>query len=53
MIMPQHLDAYVNAGRHIRIELPKMLEDCTNIVFVESFDEVKAAIATLLKKLIP
>ena len=48
-----HLDAYVNAGRHIRIELPKMLEDCTNIVFVESFDEVKAVIATLLKKLIP
>ena len=48
-----HLDAYINAGRHIRIELPKMLEDCTNIVFVESFDEVKAVIATLLKKLIP
>lgn len=45
-----HLDAYINAGRHIRIELPKMLEDCTNIVFVESFDEVKAALTTFLKK---
>jgi len=48
-----HLDAYINAGRHLRIELPKMIEDCTNIVFVESFDEVKTVIATLLKKLIP
>jgi len=48
-----HLDAYINAGRHIRIELPKMLEDCTNIVFVESFDEVKAVLTTLLKKLVP
>jgi len=48
-----HLDAYINAGRHIRIELSRMVEDCSNIVFVESFDEVKAVIATLLKKLNP
>jgi len=46
-----HLDAYINAGRHIRIELPKMLEDCLNIVFVESFDEVKSAVVVLAKKL--
>ena len=48
-----HLDAYINAGRHIRIELPKMLEDCQNIIFVDSFDEVKTVITTLLKKLNP
>jgi len=47
-----HLDAYVNSGRHIRIELPKMLEDCKNIVFVESFDEVKSAITILMNKLL-
>ena len=48
-----HLDAYVNAGRHIRIELPKMLEGCKNIIFVESFDEVKSVITILMKKLLP
>ena len=48
-----HLDAYINAGRHIRIELSKMVEDCANIIFVESFDEVTAVITALLKKLIP
>lgn len=47
-----HLDAYVNAGRHIRIELPKMLEGVKNIIFVESFDEVKTAITILLKRLL-
>lgn len=47
-----HLDAYVNAGRHIRIELPKMLEGVKNIVFVESFDEVKTAITLILRKLL-
>jgi len=47
-----HLDAYINAGRHIRIELPKMLEGCKNIVFVESFDEVKDVISILLPKLL-
>jgi hypothetical protein len=46
-----HLDAYINPGRHIRIELPKLLEDCLNIVFVESFDEAKSAVAVLAKKL--
>ncbi len=48
-----HLDAYINAGRHIRIELPKMLDGCKNIVFVESFDEVKSVITILLEKLLP
>lgn len=48
-----HLDAYINAGRHIRIELPKMLEGSKHIVFVESFDEVKDAISILMKKLLP
>jgi hypothetical protein len=48
-----HLDAYVNAGRHIRIELQKMLQDCANIVFVESFDEVKSALVALLHRLNP
>ena len=47
-----HLDAYLNAGRHIRIELPKMLEGVKNIVFVESFDEVKTVISTLMPKLL-
>ena len=46
-----HLDAYINAGRHIRIELPKMLEGSKNIIFVESFDEVKSVISILLPKL--
>lgn len=48
-----HLDAYINAGRHIRIELPKMLEGSKHIVFVESFDEVKSAITILMKMLLP
>ncbi len=47
-----HLDAYLNAGRHIRIELPKMLEGVKNIVFLESFDEVKTAVAVIMKKLL-
>jgi len=47
-----HLDAYINAGRHIRIELANMLADCEHIVFVESFDEVKDTIDFLLKKLL-
>jgi hypothetical protein len=46
-----HLDAYVNAGRHIRIELHKMLQDCETVVFVESFDEVKSALAVLVERL--
>jgi len=46
-----HLDAYVNAGRHIRIEMFKMLQDCENIVFVESFDEVKSVLTVLMKRL--
>lgn len=47
-----HLDAYINAGRHIRIELPKMLEGVKNIVFLESFDEVKTAITIILRRLL-
>jgi len=46
-----HLDAYINAGRHIRIELQKMLQDCMNIVFVETFDEVKSTLEALLQRL--
>lgn len=46
-----HLDAYLNAGRHIRVELPKMLDDCMAIVFVESLEELKDTITALVKKL--
>jgi hypothetical protein len=43
-----HLLAYVNAGRQLRNELPLMLADCPHIVFVNSFDELKAAVTFLL-----
>ena len=43
-----HLVAYVNAGRQLRNELPLMLVDCPHIVFVNSLDELKGAIAFLL-----
>jgi hypothetical protein len=39
-----HLLAYVNAGRQLRYELPLMLADCPDIVFVYSFDELTKAI---------
>ena len=45
-----HLVAYVNAGRQLRNELPLMLADCAWIVFVNSFDELKAAITYLLSE---
>ncbi len=44
-----HLLAYVNAGRQLRNELEQMLSDCPHIVFVNSFDELKAAIDHLLE----
>lgn len=44
-----HLVAYVDAGRQLRNELPLMLADCPHIVFVNSFDELKAAITFLLR----
>lgn len=43
-----HLVAYVNAGRQLRNELPLMLADCPHVVFVNSFDELKGAIAYFL-----
>lgn len=48
-----HLDAYVNAGRHIRVELYKMLQDSENIVIAESFDEVKSVLTVLMERLNP
>ncbi len=43
-----HLLAYVNAGRQVRSELQLMLADCQNIVFVNSFDELKTAVSHLM-----
>ncbi len=43
-----HLQAYVNAGRQMRNELESMLSDCPHVVFVHSFDELKAVIDHLL-----
>jgi hypothetical protein len=45
-----HLVAYVNAGRQLRIELTLMLADCPNIVFVNSFDDLKKAIGILIDR---
>ena len=46
-----HLLAYINAGNQLRNELLLMLADCPDIVFVNSFDELKATITYLLGKL--
>lgn len=45
-----HLLAYVDAGRQIRTELLLMLADCPYIIFVNSFDELKRAIAYLISR---
>lgn len=42
-----HLLAYVNSGRQIRGELANMLADCPHVTFVDSLDELKAAIFPL------
>ncbi len=44
-----HLLAYVNAGRQLRTELQSMLVDCQNVVFVDTFDELKTTISHLIK----
>ena len=43
-----HLLAYVNAGRHIRLEVPKMLADCPYISIVYSLEDLKKAISAIL-----
>jgi len=43
-----HLLAYVNSGRQLRSELQLMLAECQNIVFANSFDELKLAITHLM-----
>ena len=45
-----HLLAYVNAGRQLRNEISLMVADCTNIVIVNSFDELTKAITFLLSQ---
>ena len=44
-----HLDAYVNAGRHIRLELPQMLADSPHILFVDNLPELKTAITFFIQ----
>ena len=46
-----HLLAYLDAGSHIRRELPLMLADCSSIVFVTSFQALKETIVALLSKI--
>lgn len=43
-----HLLAYVNAGRHIRLEVPKMLTDCPHISFVFNLKDLKKAISAII-----
>ncbi len=46
-----HLLAYINSGRQMRGELAALLADCPHITFVDSLDEVKAAIFSLRHRL--
>ena len=43
-----HLVAYVKAGNQIRNELPLMLADCPSIIFVDSFEDLKATVAYVI-----
>lgn len=46
-----HLYAYVNAGRHIRLEVQKMLVDCPHILFVNTFAELQTAVIQFMQQL--